>query len=241
MKSSFNFQDGEILLINKPYEWTSFDVVNKLRYTIKKCAQIKKIKVGHAGTLDPLATGLLIVCTGKMTKQINELQGLDKEYTGTFYLGATTPSYDRETEVNETSSIEHLPDSNIQQATKSFIGKIQQVPPIFSAIKKDGKAAYIHARKGEHLKLEPRDIVISDFQITGIDFPKVDFKVHCSKGTYIRSLAHDFGKQLGCGAYLHDLCRTKIGHYLLDNAWQLPELVDHLNNNKHLFLQHEGS
>lgn len=218
MNTKEDFLNGQILLIDKPLEWTSFQAVNALKWAIRKKFSLKKIKIGHAGTLDPLATGLLIICTGKFTKKIPELQGQVKEYTGTFTLGATTPSYDLETEVNETFPTEHLSDDQIKAATSKFLGEIDQVPPIFSALKKDGKRLYELAREGKEVEIKSRKIEISEFEITRIDLPEVDFRVVCSKGTYIRSLAHDFGKALGSGAYLSELRRTKIGDFNVNNA-----------------------
>jgi tRNA pseudouridine55 synthase len=209
---------GQVVLIDKPLNWTSFDIVNKMRYTILKKYNIKKFKVGHAGTLDPLATGLLIICLGKATKTINEYQNLDKEYTGTFVLGATTPSYDMETEIDQTFSTEHITKELIQQTAHNFIGKQEQIPPVFSAIKKNGKKLYEHARKGEKVEIKARNIEIFEFEITNIDLPKVSFRVKVSKGTYIRSLAYDFGKVLGSGGYLSELRRTKIGNFLVNNS-----------------------
>ncbi len=213
-----DFLAGKILLIDKPLEWSSFQVVNKLRWLIRKQFKIKKIKVGHAGTLDPLASGLLIICTGKATKQINELQGQIKEYTGTIQLGATTPSYDLETEINATFPTAHITEALIHSATLKFIGEIDQLPPVFSALKKDGKRLYEFARKGEEVQVEPRKICIDTFEITKIDGTAVDFRVVCSKGTYIRSLAYDFGKALDSGGHLTALRRTKIGDYDVENA-----------------------
>ncbi len=211
------FEKGKVILLDKPLNWTSFDVVKKIR------GLTKTSKVGHAGTLDPLATGLLIVCTGKFTKRINEFMAAEKEYTGSITLGFTTASYDLETEPVFQSSIEHITEEMIHTATQHFIGEIMQVPPIFSAIKKDGKAAYLSARKGQDIKMEPRPIVIKDFSITSIELPKVYFKVICSTGTYIRSLAFDFGNALGCGAHLSSLIRTRIGEYWLEQASSLEE------------------
>ncbi|MGK0326052.1 MAG: tRNA pseudouridine55 synthase, partial [Polaribacter sp.] len=191
-----DYKNGQVLLIDKPLTWTSFQVVNKLRWEIRQRFNIKKIKVGHAGTLDPLATGLLIICTGKQTKEIHIYQGQIKEYTGTITLGATTPSYDLETEINQTFSTEHITEDLLKETTKQFIGDIQQKPPIFSAIKKDGKRLYELARKGETTEIASRQVTISEFEITKIDLPKVDFRVVCSKGTYVRSLAFDFGNAL---------------------------------------------
>lgn len=207
-----------VLLINKPLEWTSFDVVNKLRNKLK----IKKI--GHAGTLDPLATGLLILCTGKMTKRIDEYQAKEKEYTGTFVIGQTTPSYDLETEVSAPTEIGHITDDLIKQAAQKFTGTIQQIPPAHSAIKVDGKRAYAFARKGEDVILKPREVLVSTFEITEIAKPKVRFRIVCSKGTYIRSIARDFGTELGTGAYLAELCRTRIGEFRLTDAQELDQI-----------------
>lgn len=213
-----DFKEGQILLFDKPLGWTSFQVVNKVRWLIRKSCNIKKIKVGHAGTLDPLASGLLIICTGKFTKKIDELQGQEKEYTGTFTLGATTPSYDMETEVDETFETSHISDEDIEGAALEFLGEIDQVPPKYSALKKDGKRYYDYARNGEELEIPSRKTTIEEFEITEVRFPEVDFRIVCSKGTYIRSLANDFGKALGTGAYLSSLRRTKIGGFLVDEA-----------------------
>lgn len=213
----FDFIRGELLLIDKPIDWTSFDAVNKVRRLISRQLG-KKLKVGHAGTLDPKATGLLLICTGAMTKRINELVGLDKEYTGTFFLGATTPSYDTETEINLRSEIAHLTSEMILAATKKFIGATQQVPPQFSAKLVDGKRAYLSARKNKEVKIEPVTITIKEFEITRIDMPQVSFRVVCSKGTYIRSLARDFGEALNSGAYLTSLRRIRIGQYSVQDA-----------------------
>ncbi len=213
-----DYLDGQTLLIDKPLEWSSFQVVNKLRWLIRQQFGIKKIKVGHAGTLDPLATGLLLICTGKSTKTINELQGQIKEYTGTITLGATTPSYDLETEFDAQYPIDHLTEEAIYAATKQFEGQIEQFPPVFSALKKDGKRLYEYARNNEEVKISPRIIEINEFEITAINGVNVDFRVVCSKGTYIRSLAHDFGKALSSGAHLSVLRRTKIGEYSVENA-----------------------
>ena len=210
--------EGEILLINKPLKWTSFQVVNKIRWLIKSKFNIKKIKVGHAGTLDPLADGLLIICTGKMTKKIDQFQNLDKIYTGNFFLGATTPSYDLETEVNSVKSINNISEKLISKALESFNGKITQTPPIFSAIKHKGKKLYEYARKGETVKIKEREVLIYEFIITKYQLPELSFLVKCSKGTYIRSLANDFGEKLECGAYLSKLTRTAIGNHLLENS-----------------------
>ncbi|WP_111682358.1 tRNA pseudouridine(55) synthase TruB [Winogradskyella tangerina] len=218
MKTLEDFKDGEVLLIDKPLHWTSFQAVNKLRWAIRKAFNIKKIKVGHAGTLDPLATGLLVICTGKMTKQINTFQGQEKEYTGTFVLGSTTPSYDLETEINATFSTDHITEALIHETTKQFIGDIEQFPPVFSAIKKDGKRLYEFARAGEDVEVKSRTIQISEFEITRINDLELKFRVVCSKGTYIRSLAHDFGKALDSGAHLSELRRTRIGNFKVESA-----------------------
>jgi tRNA pseudouridine55 synthase len=206
------YEQGQVILIDKPLEWTSFDVVRKLRSLIK----IKKI--GHAGTLDPLASGLLIVCTGKFTKRINEYMGMEKEYTGTFTLGAITPTYDLESEPVEHRSIEGITEEQVHAATQPFIGQIQQVPPIHSAVKQKGKPVYLLARKGIDVQLEPRTITIHHFSIDKIELPVVHFRVVCSTGTYIRSLANDYGKQLGCGAHLSSLRRTRIGEFKVEDA-----------------------
>ncbi len=208
----------QMILIDKPIGWTSFDVVNKLRNKLK----IKKI--GHAGTLDPLATGLLILCTGKMTKRIDEFQAQEKEYTGKFIIGQSTPSHDLETEVTEPNDITAITEEQIQTATKKFIGVIQQIPPLHSAIKVDGKRAYKLARKGSDLELKPREVTVSEFEITKIQKPEVHFRIVCSKGTYIRSLARDFGNELGVGAYLTGLCRTRIGKFKLTDALTIDQI-----------------
>jgi len=213
-----DFQNGQIILIDKSLHWTSFQAVNKMKWILKSKLGLKKIKIGHAGTLDPLASGLLLVCTGKFTKRIPELQGQVKEYTGTFHLGATTPSYDLETEIDETFPTSHLTDVLIHETTKQFLGEIDQKPPIFSAIKKDGKRLYEHARAGETVEIAFRKTTIDAFEITRIALPEVDFRVVCSKGTYIRSLAYDFGKALKSGAHLTALRRTKIGDYNVTDA-----------------------
>ncbi len=213
-----DYKEGQVILIDKPLEWTSFQVVNKVRWLIRKSYDIKKIKVGHAGTLDPLATGLLIICTGKLTKKIDTFQAQVKEYTCTFTLGATTPSYDLETEIDQTFDISEITPEKIHEATKQFIGEIQQQPPVFSALKKDGKRLYEFARSGEEVEIPFRTVTISEFEITKIELPKIDFRVVCSKGTYIRSLANDFGKALNNGAHLSALRRTKIGEFSVENS-----------------------
>ncbi len=213
-----DFIEGQVILIDKPLEWTSFQVVNKLRGHIRKKFNIKKIKVGHAGTLDPLASGLLIICTGKFTKKIEEYQGQIKEYLGEITLGATTPSYDLETAINAVFPLDHITEELIHATAKQFVGEIEQKPPIFSAIKKEGKRLYELARKGIITNIKSRKITISTFEITKIDLPKVNFKVVCSKGTYIRSLAYDFGLALNSGAHLSELRRTKIGDFIVDGT-----------------------
>lgn len=220
-----DYIEGQVILIDKPLEWTSFQVVNKVRWLIREQFEIKKIKVGHAGTLDPLATGLLIICTGKFTKKIDTYQAQHKEYTGTFTLGATTPSYDLETEIDHTFDLSHITskplsvqEEMIKMVTRQFLGEIQQQPPIFSALKKEGKRLYEYARNGEEVEIPFRTVSVSEFEITKIDLPQVDFRVVCSKGTYIRSLANDFGKALHSGAHLSALRRTKIGEFSVDDA-----------------------
>jgi tRNA pseudouridine55 synthase len=214
-----DYLEGQILLIDKPLTWSSFQAVNKLKYILKRKYNLpKKFKIGHAGTLDPLATGLLIVCTGKFTKKITEIQGQAKEYTGTITIGATTPSYDLETEVDATFPIEHITEALIQETTKQFVGEIDQKPPVFSAIKKDGVRLYEHARAGEEVEIASRKTTIHEFEITRIALPEIDFRVVCSKGTYIRSLAYDFGMALNSGGYLSALRRTKIGDFSVDNG-----------------------
>ena len=221
---NFEFEKGEILLIDKPYRWTSFDVVNVVRNYIRKQLGIKKIKIGHAGTLDPLATGLLIVCTGRMTKQIEQFKELDKEYTGTFRLGATTASFDLEKEIDQTFSWEHITEEEIRIAALNLTGSQEQLPPIFSAVKVKGRRAYKYARNEQEFVIPMKQIHISIFEITAIRLPEVDFRIACSKGTYIRSLARDFGKLLNSGAHLTALCRTRIGPYHLRDAYTLEEL-----------------
>ncbi len=226
MITAEDFQTGQVLLIDKPLQWSSFQAVNKIKWSLKKHLGLKKIKVGHAGTLDPLASGLLIVCTGKFTKRIPELQGMIKEYTGTFHLGATTPSYDLETEIDAVFPTGHITEELIYKTVASFLGEIDQKPPIFSAIKKDGKRLYEHARKGEEIEIQARKTVIHEFEITRIALPEVDFRVVCSKGTYIRSLAYDYGLALQSGAHLTALRRTKIGDYAVDNAMLVTDFED---------------
>ena len=218
MKDKEYFLDGQVLLIDKPLEWTSFDAVNKIKWAIKRRFGLKKIKVGHAGTLDPLASGLLIICTGKATKSIQDIQSLPKEYVGTFTLGATTPSYDLETEIDQVFDLKGIDEPAITKAAGSFTGVIEQTPPVYSAVRKDGKRLYEYARSGKEVEIKARKVEIHEFEILSIDLPNVEFRVVCSKGTYIRSLAHDMGSKLGCGAYLSALRRTKIGSYNVNNA-----------------------
>ncbi len=228
MRTVDDYKNGQVLLIDKPLNWTSFQVVNKLRWHIKQKFNLKKIKVGHAGTLDPLATGLLIICTGKQTKSIETYQGQIKEYTGTFVVGATTPSYDLETEIDKTFPVNHITEDLIQNTTKEFTGKIQQKPPIFSAIKKDGKRLYELAREGKTTEIKSREVEVFDFEITKIELPVIEFKIVCSKGTYIRSIAHDFGAALNSGAHLSVLRRTKIGGYSVNKSLSIDEFIQKL-------------
>ena len=226
----YDFIAGATLLVDKPKGWTSFDVVNKIRYKLKHRLQIKKIKVGHSGTLDPMATGLLVICTGKSTKKLNKYQGLSKEYIGLMRLGASTPSYDAETDVELVFPTDHITLDKIEAARRLFLGDIEQIPPMFSAIKVDGQPLYKKARKGEKIKIDPRPVHISSFKLTRIDLPEIEFKVSCSKGTYIRSLAHDFGRALDSGAYLTALQRTKVGKFSIKDAWDLEELIDFIED-----------
>ena len=224
----FNFPEGELLLIKKPYKWTSFDVVGKIRNAFKPL----KLKVGHAGTLDPLATGLLIVCTGKLTKQIDTFQAEEKEYTGTMVLGATTPSYDLETAVDQTFPFDDISEEKIRASCKQFLGEIDQFPPAHSAIKINGERLYEKARRGEEVERRIRKVTISEFEITRIELPEIDFRVVCSKGTYIRSLVHDFGAALDNGAHLSKLTRTRSGDFKLEDAYEIMELVSHIRSLK---------
>ena len=224
MQTTNTYEEGKVLLINKPLHWTSFDAVRKIRNLIR----IKK--VGHAGTLDPLATGLLIICTGKFTKKINEYQAKEKEYTGSFTLGAVTPTYDLESEPQDFKNFDGITKELIDATTVKFIGEIDQVPPIHSAIKQKGKPVYLAARKGIEVKLEPRKITITEFEITKIELPVVFFKVVCTTGTYIRSLANDYGEALGCGAYLSSLCRTRIGEFTIEEAMKIEFFESQIKN-----------
>ena len=233
LKTPEEYLDGQILLIDKPLKWSSFQAVNKLKYLlINKVGLPKKFKIGHAGTLDPLASGLLLICTGKFTKRISELQGQAKEYTGTFYIGATTPSYDLETEIDQTFPTEHIDEALIHETVKQFLGEIDQKPPIFSAIKKDGVRLYEHARAGETVEIASRKTTIHEFEITRIALPEIDFRVVCSKGTYIRSLAFDFGKTMNSGSHLTGLRRTKIGDYDVKDAIDITLFEENLKLNK---------
>jgi tRNA pseudouridine55 synthase len=226
-----DYLEGQILLIDKPLKWSSFQAVNKLKYILKRKYNLpKKFKIGHAGTLDPLATGLLIVCTGKFTKRITDIQAQAKEYTGTITVGATTPSYDLETEVDATFPTENITSELVQETVKQFLGEIDQKPPVFSAIKKDGKRLYEHARAGEEVEIAFRKTTIHEFEITRIALPEIDFRVKCSKGTYIRSLAFDFGKALNSGAHLSVLRRTKIGDFSVENGIKPEEFEQQLNH-----------
>ena len=218
METLDTYQEGRVLLIDKPLNWTSFQVVNKIRWLIKQQFNIKKIKVGHAGTLDPLATGLLILCTGKFTKKIETYQAQVKEYTGTITLGASTPSYDLESEIDQKFDISEISEADILKNTQQFLGKIQQQPPIFSALKQNGKRLYEYAREGSKIEIPSRAVTITEFEITKIELPCIEFRIVCGKGTYIRSLAHDFGKSLNNGAHLSGLRRTKIGEFRVEDA-----------------------
>ena len=222
------YKKGQVLLIDKPLAWTSFQAVNKIRWHIKQRFKIKKIKVGHAGTLDPLASGLLIICTGKQTKEIHVYQGQVKEYTGSFTIGATTPSYDLETEIDLRFPTAHITNELIYETAQQFLGEIDQKPPIFSAIKKEGKRLYELARKGEATEIKSRKVTIDEFEITNINLPNIDFRVVCSKGTYIRSLAYDFGKALRSGGHLSALRRTKIGAFSVEKAKSIEDFIKSL-------------
>ena len=225
-----DFLDGQILLINKPLGWTSFDVVKKIKNLIRTKYNLKKLKVGHAGTLDPLASGLLIVCTGKFTKRISELQGQAKIYTGDITLGGTTPSYDLETEIDTKFETNHITESLIKETTAQFLGEIEQKPPIFSALKRGGERLYEKARRGESFEIQARKVSVHSFDIKTIEMPKVRFEIKCSKGTYIRSIAYDFGTALNSGAHLSKLCRTAIGNYQLVDALDVSDFEKQLNS-----------
>ncbi len=225
-------KEGHTLLIDKPYKWTSFQVVNKIKHIVRHEFGLKKLKIGHAGTLDPLATGLLIVCMGKATKKIESYQAEEKEYTGTFILGASTPCFDMEKPVDATYPIDHITETLILETTKQFIGEIQQIPPIFSAVKINGKRAFDYARKNEDINIEPKKIFIKTFEITRIDLPEIDFRIECSKGTYIRSIARDYGTALGSGAYLSKLCRERIGRFQRIDALNIDSIKEYLTKQK---------
>lgn len=228
-KKTYDFIGGEVLLLDKNLEWTSFDVVQRVRNTLCRKMGIKKLKVGHAGTLDPLATGLMILCTGKATKRIEEFQVQEKEYVAVLKLGATTPSFDRETEEENHTECSHITEEAFESAIKKFEGEIEQVPPVFSAVKVKGKRAFDYARKGEDVKLQAKKIVIKRIVVENFNFPFVQIKVSCSKGTYIRSLARDIGVALGCGAYLYELRRTKIGNFAVEEAMTIDFFLENLN------------
>lgn len=233
-KEQYDFEKGQVILIDKPLRWTSFDVVNKVRYLLRNQFGLKKIKVGHAGTLDPLATGLLIICTGKFTKQIESFQASNKEYVGTFMVGETTPSFDRETEVDQTYSTDGITREKVAEVLDSFVGEQDQIPPIFSAKQIGGQRAYVAARKGRDVELKPSRINIESLEMIDYSFPLVTVKIKCSKGTYIRALARDFGERLGSGAYLHDLRRTASGDFSLNDAIDILEFEKIIKNLKPL-------
>lgn len=225
------FAEGSTILVDKPYKWTSFDVVNKLRWHLRKKLGVKKLKVGHAGTLDPLATGLLVICIGKHTKRINDFINEQKEYTGTILLGKTTPSYDLETEYDQEFDVSGVTKEDINKVAESFLGEQDQVPPIFSAKQVDGKRAYEHARKGKEVELKPNRITIHTFEVDSSSFPEIEFRVVCSKGTYIRSIASDFGKRLNAGATLIELRRTKSGEFDINDSKLVEEWIDFIEEN----------
>ena len=225
-----DIEKGGVILVNKPYQWTSFQAVNKIKVRLKHYFKTKKVKIGHAGTLDPLATGLLIVCVGKFTKKIEEYQAQEKEYTGTFYLGATTPCFDKEKEIDNYYPTDHITQEDIYKAAEAFLGEQEQVPPMFSALKVNGVRAYEFARDNKEIELKSRKITIKEFEITRIDLPEVDFRIVCSKGTYIRSIARDFGYYLNSGAYLTALCRTRIGEYKLCDAQEIEDIISEYEN-----------
>ncbi|MDX2001333.1 MAG: tRNA pseudouridine(55) synthase TruB [Chitinophagales bacterium] len=227
----FNFADGQVILVDKPYTWSSYSVVNKIK-------RLVRTKVGHAGTLDPLATGLMVLCTGKFTSKLGNLIEEDKEYTGTIYLGATRPSCDRETAIDQEFDISHLTEEKVRQAAQQFEGEIEQVPPLYSAIKQEGEELYKKARRGEEVVIRSRKVRINVFEITEVEMPLIHFRINCSKGTYIRSLARDFGVALGTGSHLYDLRRTKSGQFSIEDAWNVQKLGEYLIENKALILQH---
>lgn len=230
LKKTFDFLGGEVLLFDKDLEWTSFDLVQRVRNTLCRKMGIKKMKVGHAGTLDPLATGLMILCTGKATKQIENFQEKEKEYLATIKLGATTPSFDRETEEDSTKSYHHITPEIIASTLQKFKGEIEQVPPVYSAIKVKGKRAFDYARNGEDLKLQPRKVVISEIVAESFDLPYIKLRIACSKGTYIRALARDIGEDMNCGAYLTDLRRTRIGEFYVSDAMKINYFLENIDS-----------
>ena len=228
VKTTYHFPEGEVLLFNKELNWTSFDVVNKVRYNLCQKLGIKKLKVGHAGTLDPLATGLIILCTGKATKRIEEIQQQEKEYIATLKIGATTPSYDLETEEDSSADYKHVTKELIELALQKFIGEINQVPPVFSAVKIKGKRAFDYARNGEEIELQAKKIVIHKITLEQFELPFIQIRVNCGKGTYIRALARDIGEELNCGAYLTALERTKIGSFNVSDAFTVESFLENL-------------
>lgn len=238
---SIDFLQGSVMLIDKEKDWTSFDAVNKLRWAIRNSYEIKKIKVGHAGTLDPMATGLLIICSGKMTKSINEFQGQRKKYSGTIYLGATTPSYDAETEVDERFDLKDITEEKVLAAAEKFVGKIDQVPPIFSALKTNGVRNYVKARKGEHVEVKARPVEIYSLDITKVELPNVEFVMECSKGTYVRSLAYDLGRALNNGGHLIKLRREAIGAFKVDHALNAIDLAEKIRSKQRVSLTRTSS
>lgn len=242
-KVSFSEDEGAVWIVNKPLRWTSFDVVNKLKQEIRRQTGLKKFKIGHAGTLDPLAEGVLLVCVGKATKRIESLQSMPKTYAGTFVLGAITASYDLEHPVQPVRSVSNLSRVEVEKLCEAMKGKQQQIPPMYSAVKWDGKSAFDYARKGEDLALKSKEIEIYDFKLLRVELPEVDFNICCSKGTYIRSIARDLGEKLGCGAYLKTLCRTSIGQFTLDNALPLHDFFlpkeDYIPKRNKCFFSHD--
>ncbi len=229
-KKHFDFQSGEVLVFNKPLDWTSFDLVNKVRYHLCRKMKIKKLKVGHAGTLDPKATGIMVICTGKSTKNIDLIQAEEKEYIATLKVGATTPSYDLETEEDQTYESSHITEPYLKETLKKFVGTIEQVPPEYSAIKVDGKRAYEFARKGKPIELKAKTLVIKEIELLRYQYPEAQIRIVCSKGTYIRALARDIGLALDSGAYLTGLIRTRVGDYSMDNCWEIPQFMDVVTN-----------
>ncbi len=239
-KKHFDFQTGEILVFNKPLDWTSFDLVNKVRYHLCRKMKVKKLKVGHAGTLDPKATGIMVICTGKSTKNIDLIQAEEKEYIATLKLGATTPSYDLETEEDQTFESNHITETFLRETLKKFVGTIEQVPPEYSAIKVDGKRAYEFARKGKPIELKAKTLVIKEIELLRYDHPEAQIRIVCSKGTYIRALARDIGQALESGAYLTGLIRTRVGEYSLQNCWEIPQFMDVVSEYFHQAVEAEN-